>query len=84
IDSSGYGHPNPVHVRRGAWILFEMTPGTELDITDEDFLDQKGHEGERAWGRVKPTAALGEHHYTARNLRAAQKAAADPEVMIDP
>src|SRR5579872_341401 len=82
IDSGLNAHPNPVHVRRGAWVLFLLTPGAgELDIQG-DFLEQQGHEGEHAWGHVRSDATLGEHHYLARNLRPQQKAAADPEVMI--
>ena len=82
IDSALAAHPNPVHVRRGQWIHFFFPAGSrDLDIS-ADFLDNQGHDGEQAWGRVRLDAPLGEHHYTIVNL--AKKSGTDPEVMIDP
>jgi len=80
IDAQHSAHPNPVHVRRGQWIHFFFPAGSQLDIS-ADFLDNQGHDGYQAWGRVKPDATLGEHHYDIIN---AKGSGSDPEVMIDP
>ena len=80
IDSSLNASPNPVHVKRGQFLHFFMASG-ELNI-EGDFLDNQGHDGGQAWGRVKKDAAYGEHKYTVVNMTTGKRN--DPEVMIDP
>lgn len=81
IDSSLRAFPDPVHLRRGQWVHFVLGGTDELDI-EIDVLENKGHDGPQAWGRVKKDAPLGRHKYTVVNLTTRKRN--DPEVMIDP
>jgi hypothetical protein len=80
IDSTGHATPDPVHVKRGQWVHFFQSSG-DLDIR-ADFLDNQGHDGNQAWGRIKKDATLGRHHYQVLNLSTGKTY--DPDVMIDP
>ena len=81
IDSSLHAWPDPVHLQRGQWVHFVLAGSDELDI-EIDVLENKGHDGPQAWGRVKKDAALGRHKYSVVNVTTRKRN--DPEVMIDP
>jgi hypothetical protein len=80
IDSALNAHPDPVHVRRGQWVHFFIQSG-ELNI-EADFLEDQGHEGGQAWGRVRNDAKFGPHKYTVVNLTTGKRN--DPTGMVDP
>ena len=82
IDPKLNANPDPVHVRRTQWVHFFLPPGAgELNI-EADFLEDQGHDGRQAWGRVKRDARLGRHKYSVVNLKTGQRN--DPDGMIDP
>src|SRR6266851_5085046 len=62
IDASLNASPDPVHVKRGQWLHFFLASG-ELNI-ESDVLENPGHDGGQAWGRVKKDASYGRHKYT--------------------
>ena len=82
IDASLHATPNPVHAKRGQWVHFFFTRGTDdLDI-QLDVLENKNHDHGHAWGKVRGDASFGSHKYTVVDLTTGKTY--DPEVMIDP
>lgn len=81
IDQSLKATPDPVHLHRGQWVHFFFSGSGDIDI-EGDFLDNHGHDGQQAWGRVKKDSAYGRHKYTVVNLTTGKRN--DPDVMIDP
>ena len=80
IDSGLNAHPDPVYVRRGQWVHFFLQSG-ELNI-EADFLEEQGHDGGQAWGRVRKDAKIGPHKYTVINLTTGRRN--DPTGMVEP
>lgn len=84
-SSTLIANPDPVTVKRGAWVHFFIDGDIgELDceFTSDTPLRHKGHEGAHYWGQAKKVSKKFEGKYTIHERRSGKKN--DPTIIIEP